>query len=96
MKFNVKQTANSITPSLNKQSTRLQALPKQAYNFFVSVTPIDTGYARSRTQLRGSTIDANYPYAIPLDRGWSKQARQGMTKPTEQFIKNYLRTTRSK
>lgn len=96
MKFNVKQIANTITPSLNKQSSRLQALPRQAYNFFVSVTPIDTGYARSRTQLRGNIIDANYPYAQPLDRGWSRQATQGMTKPTEQFIKNYLRATRSK
>lgn len=96
MKFNVNVVKNAITPSLNTQSARLQALPRQAYNFFVSVTPIDTGYARSRTQLRGSTIEANYPYAQPLDRGWSRQARQGMTRPTEQFIKNYLRATRSK
>lgn len=96
MKFNVNVVKNAITPSLNTQTSRLQALPRQAYNFFVSVTPIDTGYARSRTQLRGSTINANYPYAIPLDKGWSRQARQGMTRPTEQFIKNYLRATRSK
>lgn len=96
MKFNVKQVANSITPSLNKQTTRLKVLPKQAYNYFVSITPIDTGYARSRTQLKGNTIDANYPYAKPLDKGWSRQAPQGMTRPTEKFIQAYLRTTRSK
>lgn len=96
MKFNVKQVANKITPSLNTQQARIQALPKSAYNFFVSVTPIDTGYARSRTRLRSNQIHADYPYAIPLDKGWSRQARQGMTRPTEQFIKNYLRATRSK
>lgn len=96
MKFNVKQAANKISPSLNTQQARLQALPKNAYNFFVSVTPIDTGYARSRTRLRGNSILADYPYAVPLDKGWSRQARQGMTRPTEQFIKNYLRATRSK
>jgi len=96
MKFNTKQVADRITPSLNTQSGRLKNLPKQAYNFFVSVTPIDTGYARSRTQLRGNTIDANYPYAIPLDRGWSRQARDGMTKPTEKYIRNYLTATRRK
>lgn len=96
MKFNVKQVANTITPSLQSQKSRLQALPKKAYDYFVSITPIDTGYARSRTQLRSNNIEANYAYAQPLDRGWSRQAPQGMTKPTEQFIKNYLRATRSK
>lgn len=96
MKFNVKQVADHITPSLNTQSARFKALPKSAYNYFVSITPIDTGYARSRTQLKGNTIDANYPYAIPLDKGWSRQARDGMTRPTEKYIRDYLRTTRRK
>jgi hypothetical protein len=57
---------------------------------FVSVTPKDTGNARRQTRLSGNTIEANYSYAGALDKGWSKQAPQGMTKPTERFIKNRL------
>lgn len=88
----IKITKNSLTPSLRKIQSDLDKLPAQAYNFFVKITPKDTGNARRKTKLsRNKTIEANYPYAKPLDEGWSKQAPQGMTQPTEQFIKAQLR-----
>jgi hypothetical protein len=75
----------------------VRRLPKRAYEYFKSVTPIDKGHAKRNTFLRNDTIRANYPYAERLDIGpgpkntgrktWSKQAPQGMTKPTIEWIK---------
>lgn len=72
--------------------TKLNHLPQEAYDHFVSITPIDTGNARRSTRLVGNkTIEANYAYARRLDEGYSKQARGGMTKPTEKFIKDRVK-----
>ena len=70
-------------------------LPKQATDHFRSITPIRTGNARKNTKLENSkTIHANYAYAQRLDTGWSKQAPNGMTKPTEEWIKQQFRKLR--
>ena len=82
---------NRITPSANKISAKIKQLPKEAYKYWKSITPIDTGNARRRTRLQGSKIKANYNYAVPLDNGWSRQAPDGMSKPTEAYIKKQLR-----
>lgn len=87
----VRQTKNTITASLEKIKTSLDNLPREAYNYWVSVTPVRSGNARRKTRLKGDTIDANYQYAVPLNDGWSKQAPQGMSKPTEEFIKRSVR-----
>lgn len=87
----VKQTKNTMTASLGAIQTRLNALPKQAYDYWVSITPKRTGNARRKTKLRGDTIDANYDYAVPLDEGWSRQAPQGMSKPTERFVQQQVK-----
>lgn len=72
-----------------------EAIAKEVFNYFVSVTPIDKGNARNKTKLSGDTIHANYPYATRLDTGWSKQAKDGMSKPTleklSQLVKNNLK-----
>lgn len=87
-----KKVRDFMSPSLRKMQSNLDKLPAQAYNFFVKITPKDTGNARRRTRLsRNSVIEANYPYAQPLDDGWSRQAPKGMTEPTRQFVIQQLR-----
>lgn len=54
-------------------------------------TPVDTGRARKSTLLKDNEIQARYPYAQRLDQGWSKQAPEGMTKPTENYIEQYVK-----
>ena len=66
-------------------------LAAEAYNYFKSTTPIRSGNARRNTRLKGSEIQADYAYAQRLDAGWSNQAPQGMTKPTEKFIQEYIK-----
>ena len=78
---------DKMSPSLLKIQKELDKLPKQAYEVFLKNTPKKSGNARRHTKLQGDTIHADYDYATALDKGWSKQSPQGMTKPTEQFIK---------
>ena len=97
---NVNVTVTNNIPKQNRRiNMRLKNLPKEAYNFFKSITPIKTGNARNKTKLSGQTIQANYPYAEVLDKGrhmtnrgmrGSDQAPQGMSKPTEEFIKQRI------
>lgn len=95
MKFDVK-IKNNTGQQIASIERQLRALPKEAYDFFVKKTPIDTGNARRKTSQRGNTIQAKYPYAQRLDNGWSKQAPDGMVKPTEQFVKNRLKQIKGK
>jgi len=92
----VKIVKNTMSPSLGRITAKIDKLPKDAYDYWKSITPIKTGNARRRTRLQGSKIKANYNYAVPLDQGRSRQAPEGMSKPTERFIKNKLRRTMRK
>lgn len=79
--------------------SKLRKLPQEAFQVFKDTTPIRTGNAKRHTTLKGNTIEANYPYAQVLDKGrhmtprgmrGSEQAPEGMTKPTEDYIKQRL------
>jgi len=83
---------DGITPVLKGMQSQLNSYPKRAEAKFISLTPIRTGNARSRTRLVGKdTIEANYPYAQRLDQGWSGQAPAGMTKPFEAWVRQQIK-----
>lgn len=59
-----------------------------------SNTPVDTGYAKSRwkrsTNRKGGTINNDAPYISELEKGRSKQAPDGMIKPSiDKIISNF-------
>jgi len=88
--------AGEIIKQINELERALDPnnLAREAYDYFRNITPIaevNGGNARRNTNLRGNEIQARYPYAQRLDEGWSKQAPQGMTKPTEKFIQEYIK-----
>jgi len=63
-----------------------------AYGVFRDNTPVASGNAQRKTKKQGEdTIVADYPYAQRLERGYSKQSPDGMTKPTIQAVRKYLR-----
>ena len=86
----VRITKNKIRTSVNRIVAEFQDLPKDAYDYWKSITPVKSGNARRRTRLQGRKIKANYNYAVPLDNGWSSQAKRGMSKPTEEYIKKLI------
>lgn len=77
---------DTITPSLKNIQKGLIDIPDKAYKYFRNITPIDTGNAKSKTKKKKSGIVADYNYASYLDKGWSKQAVNGMTKPTAKYV----------
>lgn len=87
-------TINFDLTQVNKMFNQAEAiaktLPKEAYDEFRANTPYRSGNAFRRTTLRGSTIDANYPYAERLDDGYSQLKPQGMTGPTEKFLQKRI------
>jgi hypothetical protein len=91
MSLNFKITIDDkITPSTKVKQKQLASVPKDAFIFFKAHTPIKTGYARSHTFLSKDTIVGAYPYAQRLDDGYSRQAPDGMSNPTEAYIKKRL------
>jgi hypothetical protein len=70
----------------------LDKIPGKAYRFFKeeAPTPIKSGNARRNTILKDNEIQANYPYAKRLDEGYSKQAPDGMSKPTIEEIRHMV------
>lgn len=74
---------------LNKIFTD-ETLAKEGFKFFKQTTPIKTGNARRNTFLKQNEIEANYPYARRLDEGYSKQAKEGMTKPTIEHMQDWI------
>ena len=89
IKFTV--TENTIPAATRRIQRQLNKLSTEAYDVFYKETPIRTGNARSKTRLRGDTIDANYPYAQRLDDGYSRQSPRGMILPTMQYLRKRLR-----
>lgn len=70
----------------------LGSLPRRMHTKFVETTPIRSGNARNKTALAGNEIQANYPYAKRLEKdSWSRQAPEGMSKPTIDFVRRELR-----
>jgi len=81
------KTKDSINPSLTNIVNELQTkVTKKAFLEFKVRTPVRTGNAKRKTRLKGNTIHAAYPYATNLDKGSSRQAPQGMSKPTTDLI----------
>lgn len=81
------KTNDEISARLTGIVNGLNKFPQEATDKFKALTPIKTGNARRHTQLQNkTTIVADYPYVEPLDKGKSKQAPNGMTKPLEQWV----------
>lgn len=86
MTKNAQQKIKNLKSILSEKN-----LARVAYTHFKKITPIDTGNARKRTNLSGTEIRAQYPYAQRLDQGWSNQAPKGMVKPTLEYLRDYIK-----
>ena len=78
--------SNQIAPKLKRRVDGLQQVAQRGHAHFKRITPKRSGNARRRTVLSRDEIQANYPYAVRLDQGWSRQAPKGMVQPTIQFM----------
>lgn len=85
---------------INRVEGLTDAVIDDVYQYFVKQTPRDSGNARRNTKLNKHTIEAGYDYASILDAGrrrengrmlGSRQAPQGMTKPTIKQAERLIR-----
>lgn len=84
--------ANKYERRARELNRFLQGLPRRMHSKFRETTPIRTGNARSKTDLQGNDIVADYPYAVRLEKeGWSRQAPDGMSEPTIEWVRSELR-----
>lgn len=90
MKTRIKLDIKTVSDQFKDANRVPEELRERAYKFFRDRTPIRSGNARRNTKLEDTSIVADYPYAERLDTGWSKQAPDGMTEPTTQFIEREL------
>jgi hypothetical protein len=74
-----------------KKDLSADAMAKEGFDYFRKITPFKTGNAKRNTFLNKDTIEATYPYARRLDEGSSAQARDGMTKPTEAYVQEWVK-----
>ena len=77
---------SQIAPKLKQRVEGLQQIAKRGHAHFKGITPKRSGNARRKTVLNRGNIEANYPYAVRLDKGWSKQAPKGMVQPTIEYM----------
>ena len=71
---------------------KLINVPRKAYRYWLNITPKDTGNAKRKTKLKKNKIVAGYDYASYLDKGHSKQAKDGMVKPTKIYIDKLVKS----
>tara|TARA_R110000787_G_scaffold30308_3_gene81440 strand:+ start:5037 stop:5321 length:285 start_codon:yes stop_codon:yes gene_type:complete len=83
----VRKTKDTMTPSLERLNRQIPKIVDEAYKHFVRITPRRSGNARRRTLKKRNQIQLRYPYAKRLDTGWSKQAPDGMSDPTLDYLK---------
>ena len=84
---------------LNKQVQQMLADIKQkTFDTARSLTPVDTGYAKSQWKKRniskGFEVKNKVDYIPFLDEGHSKQAPKGITKPTVRIMSRYIKNRR--
>ncbi len=84
------KVTSDVKQEMAAYSKVASAVAKRSYEYFKSITPIQSGNARRNTRLNDTTIEANYAYADKLDKGSSRQAPKGMTEPTVQKMDKYL------
>ncbi len=75
-----------VDRQFKKLETAMRGLVKAAHTEFIKNTPVRSGNARRKTRLDGDRIVADYAYSQRLDEGYSKQAPEGMVRPTEEWI----------
>jgi len=82
-------------PNLERHMKKVEEfakeLPAEMHKKFQEETPIRTGNAKRKTKQTGNKVVGDYPYASRLNEGYSRQAPNGMTNPTVDYVRDQLR-----
>jgi len=95
----LKVQSNFDAKKLGKQVQKiLDDVKNKTHQTARSLTPVDTGFARSqwdkKSTSKGFEVKNEVDYIQYLDRGHSKQAPKGITKPTVRKMTGYIKSRR--
>ncbi len=97
IRFKSSFDANKMGKAVQKM---LDEIKNKTYETARSLTPVDTGFAKSRwkrkTRPKGFIVENRVEYVPFLDKGHSRQAPQGITKPTVRIINRFIKSRRLK
>ena len=97
VKFKSKFDAKDLIRSVDRM---LDQVKNKTYNTARSETPVRSGYAKSQWRKKdtsdGFSVSNSVDYIQYLDKGSSRQAPRGITKPTVRKITGFIRTRRLK
>ena len=97
VKFKSKFEAKDLIRSVDRM---LDQVKNKTYNTARSETPVRSGYAKSQWRKKdtsdGFSVSNAVDYIQFLDKGSSRQAPRGITKPTVRKITGFIRTRRLK
>tara|TARA_Y100001937_G_scaffold58483_1_gene80230 strand:- start:5627 stop:5932 length:306 start_codon:yes stop_codon:yes gene_type:complete len=84
---------------VNRQMDKLiKDVQKRTFQTARDLTPVRTGNARRNwtqdTTSTGFDVTNSVPYIVHLDKGSSRQAPRGISKPTARKMAGYIRTRR--
>lgn len=82
---------SKIKTRMDRVQREIDKVKDFAHTEFRSITPVRTGNARRNTRRTQAGVEAGYNYANRLNKGHSKQAPDGMTKPTVEAIQAFVR-----
>lgn len=95
IRFKPKFDAKGIERSIDRL---FRDLRDQTFNTARSLTPVRSGYAKSQWQKRdtsnGFQVSNKVDYVPHLDRGSSRQAPKGITKPTVRKVAGTIKNRR--
>tara|TARA_R100001510_G_C7548484_1_gene133203 strand:- start:368 stop:673 length:306 start_codon:yes stop_codon:yes gene_type:complete len=95
----LKVQSNFDAKKLGKQVQRiLDEVKTKTHQTARSLTPVDTGYAKSqwdkKSTPKGFEVKNEVPYIQFLDKGHSRQAPRGITKPTVRKMTGFIKSRR--
>jgi hypothetical protein len=89
--------ANKMGKQVQKM---LDQIKNETYKTARSLTPVDTGFAKSqwdkKSTSQGFEVKNETDYIQFLDKGHSRQAPRGITKPTVRKMTGYIKSRRLK
>jgi hypothetical protein len=92
------KASRSLSDFQKKVEVFFNRVKDQTYSAARQNTPKDTGFARSQWKQSKTAnrfeVSNKTPYIGKLERGHSKQAKRGITKPTVRKVAGYMNNTR--
>ena len=86
--LNIKVSRRKLTPD------QFNDVCQELFDYIVAISPVDTGFFAESWEMNvnypSARLSNDTPYASYLDKGWSDQAPEGVTRPALAYLKTLV------